>query len=214
MNIKSWPQKHLEQQSTPSLNNSSTPKCRHTCRNQKFRPLRRTACLNRLSKHLEEEIQLKGLEAPEELQINTDSQRKARTNAEEPNTTFHCCKKPEHYGYQGKKRYVLKRQKEQVEGTQVNPGNRNSGADKTTITSRQQQQQNTSRAGRKLKTVYPPCETSRKTNNSTGKCNYGANAAKRLPPRHRRPGGQNQVQQRDNQNSPKDSAQAAAQNIN
>ena len=38
------------------------------------------------------------------------------------------------------------------------------------------------RAEREPKTIYPPCETCGKTNHSTKKCYYGANAANRLPP--------------------------------
>ena len=51
-------------------------------------------------------------------------------------------------------------------------------------------------------------------NHSTENCYLGANAANRPSPRNRRPEGQNQSQQRDNQNISNDCAQAAAQNLN
>ena len=43
--------------------------------------------------HLERELQLNGLEAPDELQINTVSQNTANANADRPNPTCHHCEK-------------------------------------------------------------------------------------------------------------------------
>ena len=73
---------------------------------------------------------------------------------------------------------------------------------------------NSNKAERKPKTVYPPGETCGKTNHSTEKCYYGANAANRPPPRQKRPERQTQVQERANQNDPNENTQAAAQNMN
>ena len=47
--------------------------------------------------HLEKELQLTGLEAPDGLQINTVSHKTANTNADRPKPTCHHCKKPGHY---------------------------------------------------------------------------------------------------------------------
>ena len=47
--------------------------------------------------HLEKELELNGLEAPHELQINTVSQNTTKTNAYRPKLTCHHCKKPGHY---------------------------------------------------------------------------------------------------------------------
>ena len=69
-------------------------------------------------------------------------------------------------------------------------------------------------AERKPKTVYPPCETCGKTNHSTEKCCFGANAANRPPPRHRRPERQNQVPVRANQSDSNEAPQATAQKLN
>ena len=50
--------------------------------------------------HLEKEIELNGLEAPDELQLNTVSQHATNTNANRPNLTCHHCRKPRHYSNQ------------------------------------------------------------------------------------------------------------------
>ena len=47
--------------------------------------------------HLERELELNGLEAPDELPINNVSQQPTNTNADRPKATCHHCKKPGHY---------------------------------------------------------------------------------------------------------------------
>ena len=47
--------------------------------------------------HLERELELKGLEAPDELPINNVSQQPTNTNADRPKPKCHHCKKPGHY---------------------------------------------------------------------------------------------------------------------
>ena len=47
--------------------------------------------------HLEKELELNELEAPDELQINTVSQNTENANADRPKLTCHLCKKPGHY---------------------------------------------------------------------------------------------------------------------
>ena len=47
--------------------------------------------------HLERELELNGLEAPDELQINTVSQNTVNANADRTKPTCHYCKKPGHY---------------------------------------------------------------------------------------------------------------------
>ena len=44
--------------------------------------------------HLEKEIVLNGLEAPDEIQINTVSQHATNTNADRPKPTCNHCLKP------------------------------------------------------------------------------------------------------------------------
>ena len=165
--------------------------------------------------HLERKLELNGLEAPDELQINTVSHNTVNANADRTKPTCHYCKKPGHYKNQCR---LLKKQREQTENDQNNPGNKNSDA----TTSNQNgnanipnnNNKNSNRAERKPKTVYPPYETCGKTNHSTERCYHGANAANRAPPQQRRPERQNQVQKRANQNDSNENNQAAAQNLN
>ena len=96
----------------------------------------------------------------------------------------------------------MKKQREQTEDAQNNPGNKNSGANTSNSTSNDNNinnnNKNSNRTERKPKTVYPPSETSGKTSHSTERCYFGANAANRPPPRHRRPERQNQDPRRAN----------------
>ena len=47
--------------------------------------------------HLKRELELKGLEALDELPINNVNQQITKTNADRPKLTCHHCKKPGHY---------------------------------------------------------------------------------------------------------------------
>ena len=59
-----------------------------------------------------------------------------------------------------------------------------------------------------------PVRHAEKTNHSTEKRYFGANAANRPPPRRRRPERQNQVPERANQSDSDEASQAAAQKLN
>ena len=164
--------------------------------------------------HQERELELKGLEAPDELPINNVSQQPTNTNADRPKPKCHHCKKPGHCRNQCR---LSKKQPEQTENNQNNPGNKNSDTNNSNPNSnvnKNNNNRNSNKAERKPKTVYPPCETCGKRNHSTEKCYFGANAANRPPPRHRRPERQNQVPERANQNDSNEAPQAAAQNLN
>ena len=111
------------------------------------------------------------------------SHNTANTNADRPKPTCHHCEKPGHYRNQSR---LLKKQREQTENSPNIPGNKNSDANTSNPNSNVTNHnniKNSNRAKRKLKTVYPPCETCGKTNHSTENCYYGANAVKkdRLP---------------------------------
>ena len=113
---------------------------------------------------------------------------------------------------------MLKRQREQTENNQKNPGNKNSDANTSNpngnVNNPINNNRNSNRAEINPKTVYLLCETCGKTNPYTEKCYHGANAANRPPPRQRRPERQNQVQERANQNDSIETIQAAAQKLN
>ena len=47
--------------------------------------------------HLEKEIEINGLEAPDQLQINTVSHNTVNANADRAKPTCHFCKKPRHF---------------------------------------------------------------------------------------------------------------------
>ena len=151
--------------------------------------------------HLEMELELNGLEAPYELQINTVSYNTAMQMLIEPNQRATTVKNQDIKKNQCR---LLKKQREQTENNQSNPGNKNSDANtsnpKSNVNNPNNSNRNSNRAERKPKTVYPPCETCGKTNHSTERCYHGANAANRPPPRQRRPEKQNQVQERAIQN--------------
>ena len=135
--------------------------------------------------HLEKEIELNGLEAPDDLHVKTVSQQPTNTNADRPKPTCHHCKKQGLYRNLCR---LLKKQREQNGDDQNYPGNKNSGANNSNPNrnlnknNNNNKQNNSNRAKRKPKTVYPPCETCRKTNHSTEKCYFGANAANRPLP--------------------------------
>ena len=177
----------------PSLNSSYTPNCHHTWKNQKNQSHLENGTYEQLVTHLKRELELNGLEAPDELPINNVRQQPTNTNADRPKPTFHHFKKPEHYRNQCR---LLKKQREQTEIDQNNPGNKNSAANTSNPNgnvNNNNNNKNSNKAERKPKTNYPPCETCGKTNHATEKGYFGANAANRPAPRHRRPERQNQV---------------------
>ena len=169
--------------------------------------------------HLERELELNGLEAPDEMQINTVMQQDTRQNSEKPKPTCHHCKKPGHYRNQCRQ---LKRGKDQAQNnTDSASTNKNNNGSAQTNSNPNQKATVTDKANnannqrdRKPKSVFPPCETCGRTNHSTERCYLGANAANRPPPRNRRPEGQNQAQQRNPQNNSDGNVQAAAQPLN
>ena len=167
------------------------------------------AAYEQILTHLERELELNGLEAPDKLQINTVSHNTANTNADRPKPTCHHCKKPGHYRNQCR---LLKKQREHTEIIQNNFGNKNSDANTSNPSSNannnNNNNKNSNRAKRKPKSVYPPRETCGKTNHCTEKCYNGTNAANRPPPRQRRPERQNQLQETASQNDSNEIAQA------
>ena len=68
--------------------------------------------------HLERELQLNDLEAPDELQINTVTQQATQQNTEKPRPSCHRCKKSGHYRNKCRQ---LKRKKKQAQKTRTVP---------------------------------------------------------------------------------------------
>ena len=166
--------------------------------------------------HLERELELNGLEAPDEMPKNTVTQQAPQQNSFKPRPTCHHCKKPGHYQTQC---CQLKREKEQSRNN-TNSASNNNGSAQTKPNLNNKVANNTkgininNERDRRPKPVFPPSETCGRTNHSTERCYLGANAANRPPPRNRRPEGQNQSQQNNAQNNSDGNVQAAAQALN
>ena len=142
--------------------------------------------------HLERELELNGLEAPDEMQLNAVMQQDTQQNTGKPKPTCHHCKKPGHYRNQCGQ---LKREKDQGQNntdsaannknnngsatTNPKPNNKAPVANKANNTNNQRD--------RRPRPVFPPCETCGRTNHSTERFYLGTNAANRPPPRNRRP---------------------------
>ena len=166
--------------------------------------------------HLERELELNGLEAPDEKPINTVTQQAPQQNSNKPRSTCYHCKKPGHYQTQCRQ---LKREKDQTRNNK-SAANNNNGSAQTNSNPDNKVASNTkgnninNQRDRRPRSVFPPCETCGRTNHSTEKCFLGANAANRPPPRNRRPEGQNQARQNNAQNNSDGDVQAAAQALN
>ena len=72
--------------------------------------------------HLERELELNGLEAPDEMPINTVTQQAPQQNTDKPRPTCHHCKKPGHYQNQCRQ---LKREKDQTRNSTNSANNNN-----------------------------------------------------------------------------------------
>ena len=168
---------------------------------------------------LEKEFKLNGLEAPDEMQLNTVTQQASQQNSEKSKPTCHLCKKPGHHRNQCRQ---LKREKDQARNIRNSSDkiNNNNGSAQINSNPNNKASNNTTANNihnprdRRSRPVFPPCETCGRTNHSTEECYFRANAAHRPPPRNRRPEGQNQVYQRNAQRNSDGNVQAAAQTSN
>ena len=166
--------------------------------------------------HLGWELELNGLEAPDEMPMNTVTQQALQQNSEKLKPTCHHCKKPGHYRNQCRQ---IKREKDQTRNN-MNSANKDNGSAQTNsnpnIKVRNSTKANNTiiQRDRRSRPVFPLCETCGRINHSTEKCYLGANAANRPPPQNRRPEGQNQVQQKNAQSNSDGNLQAAARTLN
>ena len=98
--------------------------------------------------HLQIELELNGLEAPDELQVNTVTQQATQQKREEPKPTCHHSKKPGHYRNQC---HQLEREKDEAQnitnsagsinnnnGGQTNSNSDNETSNKTNTNNRKQ----------------------------------------------------------------------------
>ena len=163
--------------------------------------------------HFEWELELNGLEAPDELQMNTVTQQATQQNSEKSNQLATIGKSQvtiETSAVNSKKDHA----RNYINSADKNNSNKSgqTNFNSTNITSKNINAINTNnQKDRRPRPVYLPCETCGKSNHSTEKCYFEANAANRLPPRNRRPEGQNQAQQRNAQSNSDGSFQAVAQ---
>ena len=167
--------------------------------------------MEQIVSHLEKELELNGLEAPDEMPIDTMTQQTPQQNSNKPRPTCHHCKKPGHYQNQCRQ---LKREKTQTRNN-TNSSNNSNGSAQTNSNPNNNNVANNTKGNniniqrdRRSRPVFPPCETCGKTNH------LGENAANRPPPRNRRPEVQNQGQQNIAQSNSDSNVQAAAQALN
>ena len=121
--------------------------------------------------HLEKELELNGLDAPDEMPIKTVTQQAPQQNSDKPKPTLHHCKKPGHYHNQC---HQLKREKDQNRNI-TNSANNNNGSAQTNSSLNNKVANNTkanninNQRNRRSRPVFPPCETCGRTNHSTEK---------------------------------------------
>ena len=133
----------------------------------------------RVVSHPERELELNGLEAPDETPINTVTQQAPQQNSDKPKPTCHHCKKQGHYQNQCRQ---LKREKDQARNI-TNSAKTTNGSAQTNSNPNSKVANNTKASNvnnqrdRRSRPVFPPCETCGRTNHSTAKCYLGANAA-------------------------------------
>ena len=124
--------------------------------------------------HLERELELNGLEAPDEMTINTVTQQAPQQKTNKPKPTFHHCKKPGHYQNQCRQ---LKREKDQTRNDTHTANNNNNGSaqansnpNNNKVTNNAKGNNINNQRDRRARPVFPPCETCGRTNHSTEKC--------------------------------------------
>ena len=150
------------------------------------------------------------------MPTNTVTQQPPQQNSNKPRPTCNHCKKPGHYQNQCRQ---LKREKDWTRNN-TNSADNNGSAQTNSNPNNNKVANNTkgnnikNHRDRKLRTVFPPCETCGRNNHSTEKCYLGANEANRPPPRNRGPEGQHQGQQNNAQSNSDGNVQAAAQTLN
>ena len=166
--------------------------------------------------HLERQLELNGLEASDDIPINTVTQQAQQQNSNKPKPTCHPCEKQGHYQNQCRQ---LKREKDQTRNKTIGANNNNGSAQTNSnpnnkVANKTKANNINNQRNRRCRPDFPPCETCGRTNHSREKCYLGAKAANRPPQRNRRPEGQNQGKQNNAQSNSDGNVQAAAQTLN
>ena len=105
--------------------------------------------------HLEMELELKGLEVPDEMQINTATQQTTKPNPEKPKSTCHQCKKPGLYRKQCRQ---LRKEREQKNTNKNSARNNN-------ISKNNSGQTNSNTTSKPLQMTLPTVQTTEMTEN-------------------------------------------------
>ena len=132
--------------------------------------------------HFEQDSEVRCLEVPIELLVNTVKQHATKPNPENPYPTCHDCKKTRSLS---KKMPSAQNRGRATGGNEIKTENNNNAATiskPTNNNSHNNNKKQNNRNDRKLRTVYSRCETFGKTNHVRESCYSGANAANRLPP--------------------------------
>ena len=153
-----------------------------------------------IAPHLKIELKLIGLEATDELQVNTVTQQAMQENPEKPKPSCHHCKKP---GHDKNQCIQLKLEKDEAQNNtnSASNNNNNNNGGQTNSNSNNHNPHNTNANNtknwndRKPGPVYPTCETFGRTRHSTEKSYFGANATNSSLHRNRLPEGESQFQQ-------------------
>ena len=168
--------------------------------------------------HLEKELELNDLEAPDQLHGKTLTQQATQQNPGKPKSFCHFCRKPDHCRNQSRQ---LKRKNYPAQNNtnSSDKNNRNKNG-QTNSNSNKKRPKNTNadntnnQKHRKPRPVFHPVRPVVKLIIPPKSFNFKASSANRQPPRNRRPEGQNQVQQRNARSNSDANVQAAAQTLN
>ena len=142
--------------------------------------------------HLDRELELNGLKAPDEQQINTVTQQATQKNSEKPKPTCHHCKSQVTIATSAVNSYETKTKPEitriVLTITAILLVVQRTPTPIIKFLRIPTQTINRNQKDRRLRPVYQPCEICGKTNHSKEKCYFGANAANKLPPRKKTTG--------------------------
>ena len=123
--------------------------------------------------HLERELEINGLEAPDELQMKTVTKKAKKSNLEKPKPTCRHCQKRGHQRNQCRHFKLEKDQAQNKTNSSGNKNNKNAGPTNSNSNNKTPHNTNTNNANNrndgKPKTVYRPCEMYGKTKHSTEK---------------------------------------------